>query len=275
MIGSSSKVWAQATQTIKTAVEEAPKDSQLVNATIETYTFATVDPTQTTEYSGAYIANLDTKLSRVDQISAGVKIGFNQAYTKAFDGEKTPEYGEGRTYDFDDTKINLSKSWDIGSTFKSVSLLAVGTLPTSVVSQKRTLQATLGPAVALTFDFGRLTLTNTAFYRYQFYEFEMRDTGVSNSPHVAGAMLAASFKIIDKLSLNASTTYQVAQSFQDVLKASTITDCSFNIQATEKVSIALGFATEAGVLNERGNQYEYTVARQGDSQVYAGLSLGL
>jgi hypothetical protein len=214
---------------------------------IETSRVVNTD-TDTESFAGWYQATF-SGLHKPTNIGAKLVLGFSQEYS--YDRE------DGTTNAFDNPLASVSKTWKSGADFKTkfvdtVALSLTGALPASREMTRRTFLGSLGPNIGVAKKFGRATVTQALGYVRSFYEYEIRDNGVVNSPDAFRSTTGLDLALTDALSLSTSLVYTYAVSFQGVGKATQITSLSADYAFTDHFSMSLGLATERGTLEPDG-----------------------
>jgi hypothetical protein len=228
-------------------VTEAPATSTSpykFGAQLSVGTAASMDPNSVTRYSGSYTFRPGIRYAPL-KMRAGAGLSYSQEYSH--------ERDDGTNGSLENPSLSLSKAWDKGADFNSnyidaISMSLSGVIPVTNDSRKRTLRGTLGPSVKATKGVGRVTFGQSFGYSRSFFEYDIRDDGVVNSPDSFSSTTELGLKITDKLSFNTLFRYGYTISFQGVGRGSERTAFSMDYSISSRVFASLGVDTSRGTL---------------------------
>lgn len=232
-------------------------------------TTRTLSPDEAANYGGWYQLTLGVQDKQSD-MSLSLKTGYAREYSY--------ERNDGSEGDLDNPILGLSKTWSEGKHFKSpvFSTISAG-LSSSVAasreSRRRTFIASVGPSIAVSKKLRKFTLGQAFGYTRGFYEYDIRDNGVVNSPDQFRAATDLSYEITDELSLSASFAYTHAISYQGVGRGTQLTSASIDYQALKKLGFSLGVATERGTLEADGFTNSVRLFDQNVAQAFFDMIL--
>lgn len=230
-------------------------------------TSRSVNVEEPNDFAGTYRLSLKYKSKNW---SASTELGYILNYSKELE---EPEYGTGQVGDFEDPKLGLTTKRDVLTEGFSIQYGLNATAPLSKLTTKRSFRGSLGPSLGYSYQNGRWLFNQTLGYRYAFYEYEIRDNGVTNSPHNLSLLNSITYDITEKLQAGVSFLFRHSISFQGVGRNQTLTTASLDWSPIEKVSIGTGVETLAGTLSPDGGLDRLYLYEPGLAQVFLDLSL--
>jgi hypothetical protein len=234
-------------------------------------TAASLDPNSVTRYSGSYTFRPGIRYAPF-KMRAGASLSYSQEYSH--------ERDDGTNGSLENPSLSLSKAWDKGADFSSnyidaLSMSLSGVIPVTKDSQKRTLRGTLGPSLKATKGLGRVTLGQSFGYSRSFFEYDIRDDGVVNSPDSFSSTTELGLKITDKLSFNTMLRYGYTISFQGVGRGSERTAFSVDYSISDRFFASLGVDTSRGTLAYDGQSDRLKFFDQEAATAFFDLGMAL
>lgn len=185
------------------------------------------------------------------------KSAINGTFRAGYTREYSYQREDGSMGSFDNPSVSVAKSFRHGKDYDlswidAISLSVSGAIGANDESRRRTFLWSNGVSVTVAKRLGRLSLRQGLGYTHSFFEYDIRDNGVVNSPHTLRSSTLAFYSLNDHISLGASLMYGYALSFQGVGRATTMAQFSADYAITEKISASLGVASDRGTLEPDG-----------------------
>ena len=136
---------------------------------------------------------------------------------------------------------------------------------------RQSFQGSVGPSVNFDKHVWRFNLTQGFGYSRGFYEYDMDDAGIINSPDVFKSMSLVSTSITDSLAWTNSFLYAYAIDFRKVGKATQIFTSSVDCYWTSRFSTSLGVMTNRGTLDADGRTNRILIFDQNSSVAFLDL----
>lgn len=200
------------------------------------------------------------------QLSTIANFGWQQEYSYARD--------DGRDGDWSDPSVAIIKTVSLkNSVIDSIAFSGRGTAAMNKESKLASYRGTLGGSVSLQKRFNRFYLSQSFGYSRSFFEYDIRDDGVVNSPDNYSTSTSASYSIGSKWLVGAMFRYSYAVSFQKVGKGRELFNIFLAHRFTKNFAVTGGLMTSRGTLLPDGqtNQLRFI----DPNSTYAYLNLGL
>lgn len=199
-------------------------------------------------YGGSYQLT-GSAIHKKSAVNATARVGYTRAYSY--------ERDDGSVGSFDNPGLSLAKSFRNGKDYEFSALDAVsvslsGSIGANDESRRRTFLWSNGVSVTGAKTLGNWSLRQGFGYTHSFYEYDIRDNGVVNSPHTLRSTTMAFYSLNDQISFGASFLYGYSISFQGVGRATTMAQFSADYAFTNKISASLGVASDRGTLEPDG-----------------------
>jgi hypothetical protein len=231
----------------------------------------TADESIDTSYSAWYQITGSATYKRLG-ITTSARLGYTQEYTYASD--------DGSVGSVVNPSVTVSKSFLNGrdynfAWFDSASISVSGLIGANRESERRSLLWTNGLTITGSKSLGRFFLRQSFGYSRSFFEYEIRDNGVVNSPSTLRSNSLVYYSLTDKLSLGGSFTYAYSVSYQDVGRVVTMAAASVDYVITNKISASLGVSSERSVLEPDGQSSRIRLYAPETAQYFADLIISL
>lgn len=182
-------------------------------------------------------------------MNATARIGYTREYSYQRD--------DGSVGSFDNPGLSLAKSFRNGKDYEFSALDAIsvslsGSIGANDDSRRRSFLWSNGVSVTGAKTLGDWNLRQSFGYTHSFYEYDIRDSGVVNSPHSLRSTTMAFYSLNDRVSFGGSFLYGYSISFQGVGRVTTMAQVSADYSFTDKISASLGVASERGTLEPDG-----------------------
>ena len=168
---------------------------------------------------GGWYQLTGSAIHKKSAVNATARVGYTREYSY--------ERADGSVGSFDNPGLSLAKSFRNGKDYEFSALDAVsvslsGSIGANDESRRRTFLWSNGVSVT-----GAKTLGNWSFrqgfgYTHSFYEYDIRDNGVVNSPHTLRSTTMAFYSLNDQISFGASFLYGYSISFKGVGRVTTM-----------------------------------------------------
>ena len=216
---------------------------------VETYRTVGEEPTN----SGSYILAPSMKYNPSDITFVG-KFSYSREYNDGLDEEQqTAARG-----DWDNAELSLMKAWKLKSDIlDSVSAGAVGVVPFSRESGRRSLLGATGPAVNLKKKIGPVAISQVFGYMYGVYEYQTREDGTVNTPDAWRAQTNIKVDLLESLKLDLLTKYTYGIPYYGDSRGAELSWAFLDFAATEMLSIQSGFVTERATKDGDGDQIKF------------------
>ncbi len=150
-----------------------------------------------------------------------------------------------------------------------------GVLGTSKESAQASFRGAMGPSIYVSKSIGKWNLSQSFFYTYRFYEYDMTIAGSVNSPHVYGMSTGARYSVLKSLSVGGTMSFQNTVSFQDVTRTVASLNLSTTYSFLKRFSASLGFSSSTLTLDPSGQRTEVDLLDPRKAVVYVNLSASI
>ncbi len=251
------------------AEDKATPRTYIFNGQLVLETARTADEAEAASYSGWYMATASATHKKLG-MTATARLGYSQEYSYRRD--------DGTNGSFDNPSLSVAKSFLNGRDYEnswidSVSVSASGSVGANNESARRTLLWTNGLTVTGAKNLGRFNLRQAFGYTHSFFEYDIRDNGVVNSPSSFRTLTTLYYDINDRLSVGASFTYAYAISFQNVGRGTQFTSATLDYMITPKISASIGVASERSTIEPDGQSDRIRFYAPESAQYFADLIL--
>ncbi len=234
-------------------------------------TTRTADEADPISYTGWYQATASATHKK-SAITGTTRLGYSREYSY--------ERDDGSVGSFDNPGLSLAKSFRNGKEFESsildsVSVAVSGAIGANDESRRRTFLWSNGVSITGAKTIGKFNLRQSFGYTHSFFEYDIRDNGVVNSPDSVRSTSMAFYSLNDRVSFGASFAYAYAISFQGVGRATTIAQASADYSFTDKISASVGVASERGTLEPDGQTNRVRFYAPEAAQYFVDLIISL
>lgn len=211
-------------------------------------TARTADESQPASYSGSYLGVLSA-VHRKSGLTSTLRVSYSQEYSYDRD--------DGTNGGVENPSLSVAKAWRAGKSFDStlidsVSLAVTGSAGLSKESRRRTLMGTTGVSTTVSKRLERFNVRQGFGYTRSFFNYDIRDNGVVNSPDTVRSISSIYYDVNDRLSIGGEFTFGYAVSFQGVGRTTELSAFSADYAFTDTISGSLGVSTERGTLEPDG-----------------------
>lgn len=211
-------------------------------------TTRTADEAEPISYTGWYQATASAT-HKSSALTGTARLGYSREYSY--------EREDGSVGSFDNPSLSLAKSFRNKKDFEtdlldSVSISVSGSVGANDDSRRRTFLWSNGVSITGAKSIGKFNLRQSFGYTHSFFEYDIRDNGVVNSPDSVRSVSMLFYSLNDAVSFGASFTYGYSVSFQGVGRATTMAQASADYSFTDRVSASIGVASERGTLEPDG-----------------------
>lgn len=211
-------------------------------------TARTADESQPASYSGSYLGVLSA-VHRKTGLTSTLRASYSQEYSYDRD--------DGTNGGVENPSLAVAKAWRAGKSFEStlidsVSLSLSGSAGLSKESRRRTLLGTAGVSATISKRLDRFNVRESVGYTRSFFNYDIRDNGVVNSPNTFRSITSVYCDVNDRLSIGGEFTFGYAVSFQGVGRTTELSVFSADYAFTDTISGSLGVSTERGTLEPDG-----------------------
>jgi hypothetical protein len=234
-------------------------------------TTRTADEAEPISYTGWYQATASATHKK-SAINGTARLGYTREYSYQRD--------DGSNGAFDNPGLSLAKSFRRGKDFESeyldsVSIALSGAIGANDESRRRTFLWSNGVSITGAKAIGRFNLRQSFGYTHSFFEYDIRDNGVVNSPDSVRSVSMLFYSVNDRVSLGGSFTYGYSISYQGVGRATTMAQVSADYSFTDRISASIGVASERGTLEPDGQSNRIRFFAPEAAQYFADLVISL
>lgn len=234
-------------------------------------TTRTADEAEPISYTGWYQATASATHKK-SAITGTARLGYTREYSYQRD--------DGSNGAFDNPGLSLAKTFRNGKDFEtsyldSISIALSGAIGANDESRRRTFLWSNGVSITGAKALGRFNLRQSFGYTHSFFEYDIRDNGVVNSPDSVRSTSMLFYSVNDRVSLGGSFTYGYSISFQGVGRATTMAQVSADYSFTDRISASLGVASERGTLEPDGQTNRIRFFAPEAAQYFADLIISL
>lgn len=243
----------------------------LYNGQLLIETSRTADEADPISYTGWYQATASAT-HRKAMVTATARLGYTREYSYARE--------DGSVGSIDNPSLTVAKTFlngkDFGGTvFDAISVVLSGGVGANAESRRRTFLWSNGIGIMGAKAIGRFNLRQSFGYTRSFFEYDIRDNGVVNSPNTVRSTSILFYSVSDALSLGANFTYAYAISFQGVGRATTSAQASADYAFTDRISASVGIASERGTLEPDGQTNRIRFFAPEAAQYFVDLIISL
>jgi hypothetical protein len=234
-------------------------------------TTRTADEAEPISYTGWYQATASATHKK-SALTGTARLGYTREYSYQRD--------DGSNGAFDNPGLSVAKSFRSGKDFEtnlldSVSVALSGAIGANDESRRRTFLWSNGVSVTGAKAIGRFNLRQSFGYTHSFFEYDIRDNGVVNSPDSVRSVSMLFYSVNDRVSLGGSFTYGYSISFQGVGRATTMAQVSADYSFSDRISASIGVASERGTLEPDGQTNRIRIYAPEAAQYFADLIISL
>jgi hypothetical protein len=182
-------------------------------------------------------------------ISTSLRLGWTQEYTYQRD--------DGSNGSMENPSLSIAKSFRNGKDYEipwidSLSLSFGTSMGANREAARRSFLWSNSLTLTGTKSLGRFTLRQGFGYSRSFFEYDIRDSGVVNSPNTYRSTSSVELGLTDQLALSSSFAYAYSVSFQGVGRATQSSSASVDYMISNRLAASLGVAVERGTLEPDG-----------------------
>ncbi len=205
-------------------------------------------------------------------ISTSLRLGWTQEYTYQRD--------DGSNGSLENPSLGIAKVYRHGKDYEipwidSLSL----SFGTSVGANREAARRTFLWSNSLTLtgvkNLGRFTFRQGFGYSRSFFEYDIRDNGVVNSPNTYRSTSSLELVVTDQLALSSSFAYAYSVSFQGVGRATQSSSASVDYMISNQLAASLGVAVERGTLEPDGQINRVKFFAPESAQYFLDLMISL